>query len=71
MSTFLYIVSVKKNIFNGTDLPIGFSGKKYVTNFYSHLQKYKTRRDFQPILCYDARCNLMFLFHHPIRALEQ
>ena len=46
-----------------------FAGKMFISlpALYSHLQKFKTRHDFQAFLSYDVRLfNFMFLLHHPV-----
>ena len=41
-------------------------------NNFSHLQKFKTRYDFQAFLCSNVRFfNFMFLLHHPIWVEER
>ena len=53
---------------------LGLCCSKQCGRLYSHLQRFKTRHNFQAFqfLCYDVRLfNFMFLLHHPIWIEEE
>ena len=48
------------------------SASGVVISFPSYLQTFKTRHDFQAVLCYDVRLvNFLVLLHHPVWVDEE